>query len=109
LTSNGETVTCAQLSASADLTGTGFTAVSCQQAGANCNCDFTLAPTTSPASGTYALSATTVTLNSTEGDTSTNAYCATDTELHMSPLSMAMTTGMTGTMNVTGEIVAKKQ
>jgi hypothetical protein len=107
LTSYG--ATCAQLSASADLTGTGFTAVTCQQAGANCNCDFTLAPTTDPASGAYVISGTSVTLNSTAGDTSEDAYCATDTELQISPLSMAMTTDMTGTMNISGAIVAKKQ
>jgi hypothetical protein len=109
LTSNGETATCAQLSASADLTGTGFTAVSCLSAGANCDCDFTLAPTTSPASGTYVLSETSVTLNSTDGGTSQDTYCATSTELRLSPLSMTMTTDMTGSMNITGQIVATKQ
>jgi hypothetical protein len=112
LTSQGITVTCAQLTqAFTMLTQTSnapFKSASCANAGSGCTCTIVLSDQTSTASGTYTTSAAGVlTETPTGGTASESDYCVKGNTLTDSP-HQSVDMGTMGQMAVSGTIVLSK-
>jgi hypothetical protein len=83
--------------------------MSCQASGGNCLCDLKLVTQTDNESGTYSVAGTNLTLMPTTGGAATtNGFCATSSELHVSEVD---DTGMVVVVSptVSSELVATKQ
>jgi hypothetical protein len=103
LTMQGITLTCAQLDqavkqAMMDDPDPSIQSISCSGSG-SCRCTAQMTPTTSPGSGTYSTSGSTL----IENGATSGEYCVKGNELHLLTASMDM-----GSVALTGDIVLTK-
>jgi len=107
LTTNGVTLTCAQLDQSiqAVLVQNPGTYQSAHCSGSStCTCTFTLAPQTMSETGTYTTSGTTITTTDSTGASDSSSYCVQGNELHMVQVDMTMAMG-----KIQGDLVFTKK
>jgi len=96
LTTNGVTVTCAQLDQAIQTLitqnpGT-YQSGHCSGSG-SCTCNFTTAPMAMTETGTYTTSGTTITTTDSTGTSSSSQYCVQGNELHIVQVDMTMAMG----------------
>ena len=84
----------------------GLTSIHCSAgAGGGCNCTATLAPQSTPETGTYTLSGTSITTTSSTGGGETDSYCAVGDHLDIIPATGSLSSGTT----LSGSIGLTKQ
>jgi Na+-transporting NADH:ubiquinone oxidoreductase subunit NqrF len=74
----------------------------------SCECDVTLAPTTTNEMGTYATSGTTLTTTSSTSAVNSIGYCVQKNELHMPAIDVTMPTDAMGNPNISSDTVFRK-
>jgi hypothetical protein len=112
LQTGGITLTCAELDqvlqALIAANSVPVTSAHCSGSG-SCDCDVTLAPTTTTEMGTYATTGTTLTTTASTGTVNAIGYCVQKNELHMAAVDATMPTNAMGQPNIDADTVFKKQ